>query len=96
MTVTTDNESAVVEAAPNQLFIGGEWRDASGGTTLAVADPSTSETLFEVADAAAGRPRGPRRCVRLPEEWAAHPPRERGELLRAVETMTARTDELAC
>ena len=34
-----------------RLLIGGEWRDASGGETFAVEDPSTGETLCEVADA---------------------------------------------
>ena len=42
MSITADNETAVVEAAPTQLFIGGEWRDASGGATL---DVSISEEL---------------------------------------------------
>ena len=37
-------ESTVVESAPNQLLIGGEWRDAGGGERLAVEDPSTGET----------------------------------------------------
>ena len=38
---TTDQsrEQSVVEAVPKQLLIGGEWRDASGGGTLAVEDP---------------------------------------------------------
>ena len=27
-------EQAAVHAAPKQLLIGGEWRDASGGATL--------------------------------------------------------------
>ena len=54
MSITSDRESAVVEAAPNQLFIGGEWRDAAGGETLAVEDPSTGESLVEVADATPG------------------------------------------
>ena len=53
MSITTDSETAVVEAAPNQLYIGGEWRDASGGATLGVEDPSTGDTLVEVADATA-------------------------------------------
>ena len=34
-----------------QLYIGGEWRDATGGATLEVFDPSTEEPLCEVADA---------------------------------------------
>jgi len=97
MTVTTDNESAVVEAAPNQLFIGGEWRDASGGATLAVEDPSTGETLVEVADATPDDAKAALdAAVAVRDEWAVHPPRERGEILRrAFEQMTARADELA-
>jgi succinate-semialdehyde dehydrogenase/glutarate-semialdehyde dehydrogenase len=97
MSITTDNETAVVEAAPNQLFIGGEWRDAGGGDTLAVEDPSTGETLVEVADAtAADATAALDAAVAVQDEWAAHPPRERGEILRRVfEAMTERADELA-
>jgi succinate-semialdehyde dehydrogenase / glutarate-semialdehyde dehydrogenase len=97
MSITTDNETAVVEAAPNQLFIGGEWRDASGGETLAVEDPSTGETLVEVADATPGDAVAALdAAVAVQEEWAAHPPRERGEILRrAFEAMAERADELA-
>ncbi len=97
MSITTDNETAAVEAAPTQLFIGGEWRDAGGGETLGVEDPSTGETLVEVADATADDAKAALdACVAVQEEWAAHPPRERGEILRRVfEAMTARADELA-
>jgi succinate-semialdehyde dehydrogenase / glutarate-semialdehyde dehydrogenase len=97
MSITTDNESAVVEAAPNQLYIGGEWRDASGGQTLAVEDPSTGETLVEVADATPEDAKAALdAAVAVQAEWAAHPPRERGEILRRVfEQMNARADELA-
>jgi succinate-semialdehyde dehydrogenase / glutarate-semialdehyde dehydrogenase len=97
MSITTDNESAVVQAAPNQLFIGGEWRDASGGDTLAVEDPSTGETLIEVADATPDDAKAALdAAVASQAEWAAHPPRERGEILRRTfEQMTARADELA-
>jgi succinate-semialdehyde dehydrogenase / glutarate-semialdehyde dehydrogenase len=97
MSITTDNESAVVQAAPNQLFIGGEWRDASGGGTLAVEDPSTGETLVEVADATPEDATAALdAAVAVQDEWAAHPPRERGEILRrAFEQMVARADELA-
>jgi len=44
-------EAAVVDGVPHDLFIGDEWRAASGGGTLAVEDPATSEPLCEVADA---------------------------------------------
>jgi succinate-semialdehyde dehydrogenase/glutarate-semialdehyde dehydrogenase len=97
MSITTDNETAVVEAAPNQLFIGGEWRDAADHSTLGVEDPSTGETLVEVADATADDAVAALdAAVAVQDEWATHPPRERGEILRRVfEAMTARADELA-
>ncbi|HWM10714.1 MAG TPA: NAD-dependent succinate-semialdehyde dehydrogenase [Solirubrobacteraceae bacterium] len=97
MSITTDNETAVVQAAPNQLFIGGEWRDASGGETLAVEDPSTGEPLVEVADATPEDAKAALdAAVAVQDEWATHPPRERGEILRRTfEAMTERADELA-
>src|SRR5215212_8880829 len=97
MSITADNESAVVEAVPNRLLIGGEWREASGGATLAVEDPSTGETIAEVADATPDDAVAALdAAVAVQEEWAAHPPRERGEVLRRTfEAMTARGDELA-
>src|SRR4051812_10798976 len=97
MSITADNETAVVEAAPAQLFIAGEWRDATGGDTLAVEDPSTGETLVEVADATPDDAKAALdAAVAVQDEWAAHPPRERGEILRrAFETVTERIDDLA-
>ncbi len=97
MSITADRETAAVEAAPTQLYIGGEWRDAAGGETLAVEDPSTGETLVEVADATADDAVAALdACVAVQDEWAQHPPRERGEILRRVfEAMAERSDELA-
>ena len=91
------SEQSVVEAVPKGLFIGGEWRDASGGGTLAVEDPATGHTLCEVADATPEDARAAldAACA-VQAEWAAHPPRERGEILRrAYAEMTERADELA-
>jgi succinate-semialdehyde dehydrogenase / glutarate-semialdehyde dehydrogenase len=90
-------ERAVLEQAPTGLYIGGEWRDATGGGTLPVEDPSTEQTLVEVADgqvqdalAALGA------AAEKQVEWAASAPRERGEVLRrAYEQIVARSDELA-
>jgi succinate-semialdehyde dehydrogenase / glutarate-semialdehyde dehydrogenase len=96
-TITSSQEQAAVEAVPNQLFIGGEWRDASGGATLGVEDPATGETFTEVADASPEDARAAldAACA-VQAEWAAHPPRERGEILRrAWEKITERADELA-
>jgi len=90
-------ERTVVDQVPTQLFIGGEWRDASGGDTLDVEDPSTGETLTSVADATPEDAKAAldAACA-IQEEWASHPPRERGEILRrAFETLIARQDDLA-
>jgi succinate-semialdehyde dehydrogenase / glutarate-semialdehyde dehydrogenase len=97
MSITADKESAVVDHAPTQLYIGGEWRDASGGGTLAVEDPSTGETLVDVADATADDAVAALdAAVAVQDEWAQHPPRERGEILRRVfEAMNERADDLA-
>ena len=90
-------EQAVVDSVPKGLYIGGEWRAASGGKTLAVEDPATGETLCEVADATPEDARAALDAACAAQaEWAAHPPRERGEILRrAFEEMTERADELA-
>jgi succinate-semialdehyde dehydrogenase / glutarate-semialdehyde dehydrogenase len=94
MTVT---ESTVVDTVPKQLFIGGEWVDATEGATLPVEDPATGETIAEVADATpADAKRALDAAVETQAEWAKHPPRERGEILRrAYDAMTERADELA-
>jgi succinate-semialdehyde dehydrogenase / glutarate-semialdehyde dehydrogenase len=97
MSITATQEQAALEAVPNRLFIAGEWRDAAGGATLAVEDPATGEALVEVADATPDDAVAALdACAAVQAEWAAHPPRERGEILRrAFEQLTARADELA-
>ena len=60
-------------------------------------DPSTGETLCEVADASPADGKAALdAAVAAQPEWAAHPPRERGEILRRTyQLMTDRADELA-
>ena len=65
-TITESQEQAALEAVPTQLFIGGEWRDATGGATLGVEDPATGETLVEVADATPDGREGGARRLRAP------------------------------
>jgi succinate-semialdehyde dehydrogenase/glutarate-semialdehyde dehydrogenase len=95
--VTPEVEAKVVAGVPHRLLIGGQWRDAEGGETFEVLDPSTGAALCEVAnatpadglsalDAAAG----------AQAAWAATAPRERGEILRrGFEALMDRADELA-
>jgi succinate-semialdehyde dehydrogenase / glutarate-semialdehyde dehydrogenase len=90
-------EQEVLQRVPTDLYIGGQWRAASGGGTLAVEDPATQEPLLEVADAqvedalaALGS------AADKQAEWAATPPRERGEILRrAYEMIVEETEDLA-
>jgi succinate-semialdehyde dehydrogenase/glutarate-semialdehyde dehydrogenase len=96
-TISSRQEQDVVAQVPKGLFVGGEWRDATGGGTLAVEDPSTGEALCEVADATpADAMAALDAAVAAQDEWAAVTPRDRGEILRrAYEQVVARADELA-
>jgi succinate-semialdehyde dehydrogenase / glutarate-semialdehyde dehydrogenase len=91
------DERAVLEGVPTELCIGGRWRAATGSGTLPVEDPSTGETLVEVADAQpADALAALASAAEHQAEWAAWAPRERGEILRrAYEALTARVEELA-
>jgi succinate-semialdehyde dehydrogenase/glutarate-semialdehyde dehydrogenase len=95
-TTTTDREKTVLDGVPTQLFIGGEWRDGNG-PSIPVEDPSTGETLIEVSGANAGDAIAALDAAdSVREEWAAHPPRERGEILRrAFDVIMERKDDLA-
>jgi succinate-semialdehyde dehydrogenase/glutarate-semialdehyde dehydrogenase len=88
---------AVLDRVPTGLYIGGEWRAAAGGGTLAVEDPGTGEVLAEVADATADDARAALAAAQAAQAaWAAYPPRERGEILRrAFAELMERQEELA-
>src|SRR5919202_1653391 len=97
MSTQTTEEQRVIDNIKKQLFIGGEWRDAADGGTLAVEDPATGETLCEVADA---QPDDAEAALEAASEaqadWAKYPPRQRGEILRsAFEMIMDRMDDLA-
>ena len=93
----TAREKAVLDRTPKGLFIGGEWRDASSGTTFGIEDPATEQTLTEVANGTpADSVAALDACVQAQGEWAATPPRERGEILRRTfELMNDNADDLA-
>ncbi len=82
---------------PQQLFIGGRWVDATGGGTFAVEDPATGAEIAHVADATVEDGTAALdAAVAAQKDWAATPPRDRGEILRrAFEIVTERADELA-
>lgn len=82
---------------PRQMFIGGEWKDAKGGGTLAIINPADETTIAEVAfggredaelaiDAAAKA---------LPA-WSAKTAYERGDILKkTADLMRQRVDKIA-
>jgi succinate-semialdehyde dehydrogenase/glutarate-semialdehyde dehydrogenase len=96
-TMSSADEKRVIDAAPKQLFIGGEWRDSSNGATLPIEDPSTEAVLCSVAD---GTPEDATAALdaacAAADDWKATPPRDRGEILRRTfELMNERADDLA-
>jgi succinate-semialdehyde dehydrogenase / glutarate-semialdehyde dehydrogenase len=95
-TITASEEQRAVDQVPKQLYIAGEWRDGAKGS-LAVEDPSTGESLCEVADASVDDARAALdAAVDAGPGFAAMAPRERGEILRrAFEAIIERKDELA-
>src|SRR3954451_16347077 len=96
MSIATQ-EQEVVDRVEKRLYIGGEWRDASGGGTLAVEDPATGEPLCEIADGTEDDSKAALdAAVEMRREWADSSPNTRSEILwKAFEALNERKDELA-
>src|SRR5919108_327841 len=96
MSIATQEQN-VVDQVKKGVYIGGEWREASGGGTLAVEDPATGELLCEVADATPEDAIAALdAAVASQAAWAATTPNERGEILwRAFEALGERAEDLA-
>ncbi len=95
--MTAHAEQRVIDSVPKDLLVGGQWRPASKGATLAVRDPSTGDALCEVADASPDDGLDALSAASEAQpDWAAHPPRERAEILRrAYQALMDRQDDLA-
>jgi succinate-semialdehyde dehydrogenase / glutarate-semialdehyde dehydrogenase len=93
--MTTPDIERLLASVPTGLWIGGEERQ--GSSTYEVLDPSNDQVLIKVANATAtdGIAALDAACA-VQAQWAATPPRERGEILRSVfETIIDRADEIA-
>ncbi len=90
-------QKSLIDSVPKGLFIGGEWRDATGGGTLPVEDPSSGATLAHVADATVADGKAALdAAVAAQGDWAKTAPRDRGEILRAAfERITERAEDFA-
>jgi 1-pyrroline dehydrogenase len=65
-----------------QMFVGGQWTDATGGETQAVVNPATGEVMAEVPKATeADVDRAVAAAHKAFETWGETTPRERSELL---------------
>jgi succinate-semialdehyde dehydrogenase / glutarate-semialdehyde dehydrogenase len=90
-------ETALLESVPEGLFIGGEWRPATSGSTLKVYDPATGEAIKTIADASVDDGAAALdTAVESARDWAKTPPRERAEILRrAFDLVQERQDQVA-
>ena len=90
-------QKSFLESVPTDLYIGGRWRESSGGTRFDVHDPATGSVLVSVADGTVEDGRAALdAAVAAQEGWARTAPRDRGEMLRAAyELMHERAEELA-
>ncbi|GAB2517482.1 NAD-dependent succinate-semialdehyde dehydrogenase [Nocardiopsis aegyptia] len=93
----SDREARVVAQVDKKLFVGGAWTDAASGAVLAVEDPSTRETLCEVADAGKEDALAALDAAhRAQPGWARVAPRERSEILhRGYQLLMERQEDLA-
>ena len=82
---------------PTQLWLGGKLTDSSTGATIAVRDPATGAILATIASASPDDGmRALDLAVAAQTDWAATPPRVRGEILRtAFELVHTRADDFA-
>ena len=95
--MSENRESDLLGRVPDGLYIGGEWRPATGGGTFGVTDPSTGEVVKEIADASVedGVAALDAACEAY-ESWSRTPARRRAEILRrAFDLLTERKDDVA-
>jgi len=99
MTVTLDRDVEAFVAAPQQLFINGQWADAASGKTFETLNPATGETLAHVAE---GGAQDIDRAVRAARKafdhgpWSRMTPSERGRIIwRIGDLILEHAQELA-
>jgi acyl-CoA reductase-like NAD-dependent aldehyde dehydrogenase len=90
---------AVNRAAPDQLFINGEWTDAQDGGTFETLNPATGEVLATVAEARAEDVSAAAAAARAAFDagpWPRMDAADRGALLWKIgDLIEARAEDLA-
>ncbi len=95
--MSENRETELLAAVPDGLYIGGQWRAATGGATLTVHDPATGAVIKEIASAS---PADGMAALDAADaafaDWAATPLRTRAELLRrAFDLLQERAEDFA-
>lgn len=95
--ITSADEKRILDLVPSQLFINGQWKEASDGKTFDVFDPATGLVLKTISDASYEDGQEAISAAHdTQKSWAATAPRVRAELLRAAfERVTELSDEFA-
>ena len=84
----------LLEKVPTDLWIGGEWRKASGGERFDVIDPATEARVAAVASASVEDAKAAvDAAAKAQPGWATRKPRERGEILRKAYEVIMRDAE---
>lgn len=89
--------NTTLQNPPTQLYVGGEWRNASDGAVFDVVNPATEQVIASVASASAQDGLLALDCAQAAfAEWSNRRPRERAEVLRrAFELIIEQKEPLA-
>jgi len=83
-----DEHTFTIDADWNSIYIDGAWRSASGGDTIAVADPATRERVAEVpAGTEADVDAAYDAAEAAQPAWARERPQERGDVVERVQRL---------
>jgi succinate-semialdehyde dehydrogenase/glutarate-semialdehyde dehydrogenase len=95
--VSAADEKRVLDLVPDQLLIGGIWKNSSDQKKFDVSDPATGKVLKTIADASYEDGQAAMAAAHEAQEgWAKTAPRVRAEILRAAfEKVTAMADDFA-
>jgi succinate-semialdehyde dehydrogenase/glutarate-semialdehyde dehydrogenase len=90
-------ETELLEKVPDKLYIGGKWVAGSAAEPIRVYDPATGDVIKTIANATPEDGIAALdSAVAIADDWAATPPRARGEILRrAFDLLQERRDEFA-
>jgi succinate-semialdehyde dehydrogenase/glutarate-semialdehyde dehydrogenase len=95
--ISAADEKRVLDLVPDQLLIGGVWKNSSDQKKFDVTDPATGKVLKTIADASYEDGQAAMAAAHDAQDgWAKTAPRVRAEILRAAfEKVTAMADDLA-